>query len=113
MRWVAVALGVAVGLSGCAAGGDGSDIAPAPRPNTDHSGDGTGHGPMEAIDRTIPLIFAGPRASAVPIGGASPMDVYPTALAFLGQEPEAAWDLDGRVLLRAIAGPAGARAAAE
>lgn len=83
---------------------------------TDHSGDGTGHGPMEAIYRQIPLIFAGPRVpagSAVSMAGSSHMDVYPTALAFLGVEPEAAWDLDGRVLLRPSAGPARASGAAE
>jgi hypothetical protein len=77
---------------------------------TDHSGEGTGHGPMEAVYRQIPLIIAGPRVPAVPLEGASHMDVYPTVLAFLGQEPESAWDLDGRVLLRASADPAPAAA---
>ncbi|MEZ4265982.1 MAG: alkaline phosphatase [Myxococcota bacterium] len=80
---------------------------------TDHSGEGTDHGPTEPIYRTIPLIFAGPRVPAAAIDGASHMDVYPTALAFLGLEPEAAWDLDGQVRFRAMTDTAAAPAATE
>ncbi|MCG3171909.1 MAG: hypothetical protein GMKNLPBB_00050 [Myxococcota bacterium] len=71
---------------------------------TDHGGEGNDHGPKNAANRTIPLIFAGPSIARgeMPGEGYSQMDVYPTAFAFLGHAPRPDWKLDGKNLVPAL-----------
>lgn len=64
---------------------------------TDHGGAGRDHGPLDADNRTIPLIFDGPgvKAGALP-EGASHTDVTPTVLSWLGLPADPAFD--GKIL---------------
>lgn len=63
---------------------------------TDHGGEGTTHGAMNALVRSIFLVVAGDRVQHAELAGASHMDVHPTVLAYLGIAP--ATDLDGHVV---------------
>ncbi len=51
---------------------------------TDHGGEGLNHGPKDAVNRTIPMIVAGPGITPATIDGSSHLDVAPTALHWLG-----------------------------
>jgi hypothetical protein len=76
---------------------------------SDHGGVGTSHGGITAEHRAIPLIIAGDGVEAGEFSGAadvpgeldagfvSHLDVHPTAMQYLGIEPQADWDLDGVV----------------
>ncbi len=68
---------------------------------TDHGGEGTDHGARNAACRTIPQGFASPAIPAGALTDASHLDLLPTTLAFLGVEPQAGWELDGKVAVRA------------
>ncbi len=67
--------------------------------STDHGGIGLGHGGITPEEQTIYVLVSGDGASQ---GTISPppsiTDVGPTALAFLGIEVDASWDLDGRAV---------------
>ncbi|MFO0606076.1 MAG: alkaline phosphatase family protein [Polyangiales bacterium] len=67
---------------------------------TDHGGEGTSHGAMNAANQEIPVGYLGPGATfALPTRGAlSHLDVHPTVMHFLGATPTPAWRLDGRDL---------------
>jgi hypothetical protein len=67
---------------------------------TDHGGEGTTHGPMNAANQQIPVGYLGPGATfALPTRGLlSHMDVHPTVMHFLGATPAPDWRLDGRDL---------------
>jgi hypothetical protein len=67
---------------------------------TDHGGEGTNHGPMDAANQEIPLFVPRPhRAPALPTRASlSHMDVHPTVMRFLGATPAPAWRLDSRAL---------------
>jgi len=60
---------------------------------TDHGGQGTTHGAMNAINRTIFLAMGGDRVVHQNLDAPSQMDVHPTVLKYLGIVPAA--DLDG------------------
>ena len=66
---------------------------------TDHGGEGTDHGALDAANRTIFVILSGDGISPGELGAASHLDVAPTVLDHLGAEPKADWGLDGRSLL--------------
>ena len=63
---------------------------------TDHGGEGTTHGAMNALVRSIFLVVGGDRVQHGELVAASHLDVHPTVLAFLGIAPAA--DLDGHVV---------------
>jgi hypothetical protein len=67
---------------------------------TDHGGEGTNHGPMNAANQEIPIGYLGPGARMMLPGRGllSHMDVHPTVMHFLGGVPDASWRLDGRDL---------------
>jgi len=67
---------------------------------TDHGGEGTSHGAMNAANQEIPVGYLGPGARfTLPARGLlSHMDVHPTVMHFLGATPDASWRLDGRDL---------------
>jgi predicted AlkP superfamily pyrophosphatase or phosphodiesterase len=65
--------------------------------STDHGGEGTGHGDLTELNRSIPFWVWG--AGVVPgeLGaGLSHMDVNPTILAYMGLEAQEDWGLDGQ-----------------
>ena len=64
---------------------------------TDHGGSGTGHGALDAENRTIFVILAdlGGEPAALPATGVSHMDVAPSVLQHLGVALEPTWGLDG------------------
>ena len=67
---------------------------------SDHGGEGTNHGARDALNRTIPLLFARPGMSASTLASATHMDVAPTVLRYLGVDSTAAYD--GRVVTEAL-----------
>ncbi len=70
---------------------------------TDHGGEGTSHGAMDADCQTIPWLVWGDAVPAAPLDSANHMDTAPTALAGLGISVDPAWQLDGAV--RGLASP--------
>jgi arylsulfatase A-like enzyme len=64
---------------------------------TDHGGSGTTHGPIDLDNQRIWFVAAGAsvRATTVPDGEASHMDLAPTALRWLGVTIDPAWGIQG------------------
>jgi arylsulfatase A-like enzyme len=70
---------------------------------TDHGGEGTGHGPRNAINQTIPLLFVRPGMTPATLSAGNHMDVAPTVLSYLGVDLGAVHD--GVVVEAALASP--------
>ncbi len=66
---------------------------------SDHGGNWSGHGPLDADNRTIPLIVSGDAVTPGELTGdqLSHMDAHPTIMAHLGHPPQTSWGLDGVV----------------
>ena len=66
---------------------------------TDHGGEGTDHGPQDAVNQTIFFIAWGPDVAPATLSSdLTHMATATTALAHLGVEPKPEWNLDGKVV---------------